>query len=65
MVDMILRHAKMQIEFKGEYTGIREMRKHASWYMSGYKNSSRLRGRINEVETLDQMIALFHEVLSY
>lgn len=65
VVEMILRHARMQIDFKGEYTGIREMRKHASWYMSGYKNSSRLRGRINEVESLDQMIELFHEVLSY
>ncbi len=65
VVEMILRHARMQIDFKGEYTGIREMRKHASWYMSGYKNSSRLRGRINEVESLEQMIELFHEVLSY
>ena len=65
VVEMILRHTRMQIDFKGEYTGIREMRKHASWYMSGYKNSSRLRGRINEVESLDQIIELFHEVLSY
>lgn len=29
---MILRHAKMQTELKGEYTGIREMRKHVAWY---------------------------------
>ena len=35
VTDMILRHAKMQIEFKGEYTGIREMRKHAAWYTAG------------------------------
>ena len=40
---MILRHAQMQIGFKGEYTGIREMRKHAAWYTAGYKKSSRLR----------------------
>ena len=34
---MILRHAQMQIGFKGEYTGIREMRKHAAWYTAVIK----------------------------
>ena len=48
---MVLRHAKSQIAFKGEVTGMREMRKHAAWYTSGYKNSAKLRGKINEVET--------------
>ncbi len=61
--DMILRHARMQIEFKGEYTAIREMRKHAAWYTAGYKNSSRLRARVCEVETYEELEALFEEVL--
>ena len=61
--DMILRHARMQIEFKGEYTAIREMRKHAAWYTAGYKNSSRLRARVCEVETYTELEALFDEVL--
>ena len=61
--DMILRHARMQIEFKGEYTAIREMRKHAAWYTAGYKNSSRLRARVCEVETYEALEALFDEVL--
>ena len=65
MTEMLLRHAKMQLEFKGEYTGIREIRKHAAWYTAGYKNSSKLRGRINEVENYEQLEALFREVLSY
>lgn len=65
MTEMLLRHAKMQLEFKGEYTGIREIRKHAAWYTAGYKNSSRLRGRINEVENYEQLEALFREVQSY
>lgn len=42
MVEMVLRHAKMQIAFKGEFTGMREMRKHAAWYTGGYKHASRL-----------------------
>lgn len=65
VTDMLLRHAKMQLEFKGEYTGIREIRKHAAWYTSGYKNSSKLRGRINEVENYEQLEALFREVSAY
>lgn len=62
---MLLRHAKMQLELKGEHTGIREIRKHAAWYTSGYPNSARLRGKINEVENLTQLEELFREVLTY
>ena len=49
----------------GEYTGIREIRKHAAWYTAGYRNSSKLRGRINEVETYEQLEALFQEVCGF
>lgn len=52
---MILRHARMQIAFKGEYLGIREMRKHVAWYTAGYKNSASIRRRVNEVENLRQL----------
>ena len=53
--DMMLRHAQMMIEFKGEYTGIREIRKHGAWYTAGYPNSAKLRVMINEVETYEQL----------
>lgn len=56
---MILRHARSQIELKGEVMGIREMRKHAAWYTGGYRNSAKLRGKINEVETYEQLEELF------
>ena len=65
MTDMMLRHAEMHIRYKGEYQGIREMRKHAAWYTAGYKNSSRLRAKICEVENYEQLKALFEEVLAY
>lgn len=64
VAELLLRHARAQIEFKGETAGIREMRKHAAWYTSGYKNSARLRGKINEVETYDQLEALFRTIVS-
>ena len=65
MVDMVLRHAKMQIAFKGEFTGMREMRKHAAWYTGGYKHASRLRSLLNEVETYDQLEELLETFASY
>ena len=65
VTEMLLRHARAQIAFKGEVVGIREMRKHAAWYTSGYKNSAKLRGRINEVENYEDLEALFRSVVSY
>jgi nifR3 family TIM-barrel protein len=51
----MLRHAKMMIEYKGEFTGIHEMRKHVAWYTQGIKNSSKLRAAINQVETYEEL----------
>lgn len=65
MVDMVLRHAKMQIAFKGEFTGMREMRKHAAWYTGGYKHASKLRSLLNEVETYEQLEELLETFASY
>ena len=55
ITDMILRHARMLIEEKGEKTGVLEMRKHAAWYLSGQPNASKMRGRINEIEDLKML----------
>ncbi len=61
VIDMILRHGQMMLDFKGEYTGMREMRKHVAWYTFGYPNSAKLRGRINEVETMEDFRGLLAE----
>lgn len=53
--DMILRHARMLIEAKGEYTGIREMRKHFAWYTAGMKHSAALRNEVNNAESYDDL----------
>ena len=52
---MILRHAALQLEVKGEYTGVREMRKHLSWYTAGMKNSARLRQSVNLAERFEEI----------
>ena len=53
--EMMLRHARMQLEYKGDYLGIREMRKHVAWYTKGIPNAARLRDRINQVETYGEL----------
>ena len=61
VIETILRHADMQVAFKGEYLGLREMRKHVAWYMTGYPNSARLRGQINEMEDMDSLKRLLED----
>lgn len=52
---MILLHAQMQVEKKGMYTGMREMRKHVAWYTAGFPHSAKLRRQVNELENLTEL----------
>ena len=54
--EIILRHAALQLEYKGEYTGVREMRKHLSWYTVGMPHSARFRQTINTMENMDELV---------
>lgn len=56
IVDTILRHARLQLQYKGEYIGIREMRKHVSWYSAGVPNSARFRAEINAMESMEELM---------
>ena len=60
----IERHARMQMEEKGEYTGVREMRKHLSWYTVGYPNSAKYRQMINSMETMEELLHSLDMVFS-
>ena len=51
----MLRHARLQIEYKGNFTGIREMRKHVAWYTKGLHGAARLRDQINQVESYAEL----------
>ena len=64
MRNMIIRHAKLQLEYKGEYTAIREMRKHVSWYTTGLPNSAKFRRHVNEMETLEELIETVEKLFS-
>ena len=54
--ELILRHAALQLEYKGEYTGVREMRKHLSWYTVGMPHSNHFRQMINTMETMEELM---------
>lgn len=60
--DVVIRHAKLQLKFKGEYTGVREMRKHLSWYTTGYPNSARFRQMINSMESMEELIKSVEQI---
>ena len=53
--EMILRHLKMLVEYKGEYTAIREMRKQIAWYIKGMPNATLIRSEINQIEEVEEL----------
>lgn len=61
--DMIFRHLEMTVADKGEYIGVREMRKQISWYTAGLPGSAKLRVKVNQAETLSEMRELIAEAL--
>ena len=60
-LDTIKKHIDLEIEEKGEYVGIREMRKHISWYIKSLKDSSRIREKINNLESKQEVIDCLDE----
>ncbi len=61
---VVLRHAALLREVKGEYTAVREMRKHLAWYTSGMPHSARFRGMINSIDTMEGLTAGIEEIFS-
>ena len=59
---MILRHLKMLVEYKGEYTAIREMRKQIAWYIKGIENAATIRNEINQIEDLNELVGKIKQI---
>ncbi len=60
--DMIIKHGRMIVENKGEFTGVREMRKHFSWYTAGMPHSTVMRNEVNAVESIDDLVAMVEKM---
>ena len=56
--EMILRHTRMHVALKGEYIGMKEMRKHIAWYTAGLPHSATIRRECNMLETEEQLVEL-------
>lgn len=54
-LNMILEHLELAVREKGEYVGVREMRKHICWYLKNLKDSSKVREEINRLETKQEV----------
>lgn len=54
-LDTIIKHLEMEIEEKGEFIAVREMRKHISAYTKNMKNSSQFRSIINTLESKEEV----------
>ena len=52
---MMLRHLEMLVDYKGEYTAIREMRKQIAWYIKGLPGATGIRNEINQIEDLAEL----------
>lgn len=61
---MVLEHAKLQLQYKGEYTAVREMRRHLAWYTAGMPNSARFRQMINSMESMEELMAGIETIFS-
>ena len=58
---VILRHLDLLIGYKGEYIGIREMRRHAAWYTRGLAGSAELREQFNRAVSREDFAQILHD----
>ncbi|MGQ9558281.1 MAG: tRNA dihydrouridine synthase DusB [Desulfurispora sp.] len=62
-LEIALQHLRLLVESKGEYIGVREMRKHAAWYVRGLKGAARLREELNRADTIERMEQILYSAL--
>ena len=60
--NMIVKHLEMLVIDKGEYTAIREMRKHIAWYIKGFTNATEIRRKVNQIEDLEELKKIINDI---
>lgn len=61
-IDLAITHLRGAVEDMGEYTGVREMRKHMGWYLKGLHSAARHKDQINHAQTLDEVIGILEDL---
>ena len=59
-MDVCILHMDRLIALKNEYVAVREMRKHAAWYLKGIRGNAKARKGINECNTRDEVVKLLY-----
>jgi len=54
-LSIILKHIDLSVQYKGELTGIKEMRKQIAWYVKGLKDASKIRDKVNKIEDKEEL----------
>jgi len=62
-LDIMLRHIRLTCEYKGEFLGMREARKHVAWYCKGWQGAAALRSRAGSLSRYEELEALAKEIL--
>ena len=57
----IIKHFNLLLEEKGEYTAVREIRKHAAWYVKNMKDASKFKCEVNKIEKAEDFIKAVKE----
>ena len=60
-LNVMLEHLALEIKEKGEYIGLREMRKHLCWYLKNLRDSSKIREEVNRIEEKDKLVQVLKE----
>ncbi|MBY6917757.1 tRNA dihydrouridine synthase DusB [Clostridium botulinum] len=60
-INMCIRHYELAIKNDGEYKAIREMRKHASWYIKGIPRSTEIKNQINILNDSNEVISILEQ----
>lgn len=63
-MEIMIRHIGKLCEYKGDYVGMREARKHAAWYIKGIRGAAALRQEIGSLENMDQLRAIAEKVIA-
>lgn len=64
-IDMCIAHLKKMVEYKGERTAVKEMRKHIGWYIKGLKNATEIRRKSNYLNTESEVVELMENYIIY
>lgn len=62
-MDVCILHLDRLIALKDEYIAVREMRKHAAWYLKGIHGNARVRNLINEINTREDLVSLLNQLV--